>query len=52
MKFETFIKTLRKDVGNFEKYWKENQEKEPQYFPDNMGEGDWWEQFIMWNYKN
>ena len=30
-------------------YWKENQKKNPEAFPDKMPEGEWDEQYRIWS---
>lgn len=41
-----FIRVMHEDVNNFQKYWEEGRLKDPEYFPDSMEEGDWYDQFV------
>lgn len=45
---DEFMKALRADVDNFEKYWRAKHKKTPDQwpleFPDDDS-GSWWEQF-------
>ena len=42
-----FTDLLRKDVDQFESWYKTEQAKVPEHWPEQMGEGDWFEQFLL-----
>ncbi len=43
-----FMAELYKTVQNFETYWNRNQRgEEPENWPNELPEEDWWEQFLM-----
>jgi hypothetical protein len=46
MTLEEFISELKNDIDSFETRWKEGQKKEPSLWPNELGEGDWLDQFI------
>jgi hypothetical protein len=43
---DAFVAILRKDVNRFSKYWEKGVKKQPEQFPEEMIEGDWFDQFI------
>lgn len=47
MKLEEFIKTMTKDLADFQKYWEDESKNSPDLFSPEMGEGDWFDQFIF-----
>lgn len=47
MTFPDFIEKSKKDILAFEAYWKAMQKKKPAHFPDEAMEGDWLEQFLI-----
>lgn len=48
MLFSEFVKEMQKDLDGFEKRWKSMQAKKPEHYPNELGEGDWLEQFIIY----
>lgn len=44
---EVAVASFREDLTAFEKYWRENHAETPEHWPMEMGEPDWFEQFIM-----
>jgi hypothetical protein len=40
-----FIKTSKKELTAFIKFWEDGRKKSIENFPEKMGEGDWFEQF-------
>lgn len=50
MKFEEFIHVAQKDIQVFKEWYASQQGGEDgEYFPFEMNEGDWWDQFLLWN---
>ena len=47
MNLQEFKKTIEDDLSSFEQFWKDEGEKEPKNFPEELKEGDWFEQFLM-----
>lgn len=45
-KLEDFIIEMHSDVERFKKMWEEGVLNEPQNYPIEMNNGDWYEQFI------
>lgn len=45
MTLEEFIEVVRKEVEAFKTDWLEHQQIEPEGFPTEMDEEDWWEQY-------
>lgn len=45
MKLEEFYASLCKEADKFLQNYKFNQEKDKENWPDDMLEGEWWEQF-------
>lgn len=43
-----FVVSLRRDIGDFVKYWDHNAAKRPEEFPYAMQPGEWDEQFAAW----
>lgn len=46
MTLDEFKAELEKDSQEFFNQWKANQAKDPQFWPNSMSEGDWFEQFL------
>ena len=49
MKLDDFIKVTHKEIDEFKLFWENGNIETPKYFPVQMAEGDWVEQFITWN---
>lgn len=47
MTLDQYVQQLKKDVEEFEAMWRKNHATRPQEWPLSMGEGDWYEQFLM-----
>lgn len=41
------LAAFREDVVAFEAYWRSNHAETPEHWPMELGEADWFEQFIM-----
>lgn len=48
MTVEEFTESLARDVYRFKSFWLENQQQEPESFPKEMNEGDWYDQFLIY----
>ena len=48
MKIQEFQSSLENDVERFFTYYKGMNVKFPKEWPLTMKEGDWYEQFLMW----
>lgn len=46
MTLEEFKQTILKDLEGFEKEWEEGRQANPDHYPLELGEGDWFEQFL------
>lgn len=46
MSLDSFIRLVHVDAEKFKEHWLKNQKKNPANWPKNLGEGDWWEQFV------
>lgn len=42
------VEGLNKDVAEFKAFWRRMMEVEPESFPGELPEGEWWEQFMLW----
>lgn len=42
---EAFIEKTRRDLAVFEAWWKSMRKEDPENFPNDATEGDWLEQF-------
>ncbi len=42
-----FKNTINKDIEDFTKMWEEGKRENPQHFPNEMNEGDWLDQFLI-----
>lgn len=49
MTLTQFRAALENDLEQFFAYYKDMHMKSPQDWPKAMKEGDWYEQFLMWN---
>ncbi|UUV42994.1 hypothetical protein RCAQUAPHINA_24 [Rhodobacter phage RcAquaphina] len=47
MHLEEYIASMKARLDRFEKHWKEKSVVEPDFYPMEMGEGDWDDQFIF-----
>lgn len=49
MTLDDFVNELREKVEDFRREWKEKQvnHESVEYWPDELPEGDWYEQFVM-----
>lgn len=52
MKLEEFHANLCKEVDEFLQSYKSNQEKDKENWPDDLPDGDWWEQFFAFLSRN
>ncbi len=48
MTLDEFVKCLRASVDEFDANWRERNAKDGSDYPMQMGEGDWWEQFMAY----
>lgn len=48
MSFEEFVQQCREEIEGFHAYWLREQKANPKAFPTEMGEGDWFEQFMAY----
>lgn len=46
MKFDEFLQELYNDVERFRKEYQRGMREEPEWYPDEMEEGDWVDQFL------
>jgi len=46
MDLKKFTEICKDDVNQFEKEWILNKKKNPEYFPDELSEGEWFDQFL------
>lgn len=47
MTLEEFIAEMKKDIDKFEVNWRKQNVAKPEHWPMEMNEGDWYEQFLM-----
>ena len=47
MTLREYVWQTKMDLDEFENWWNQNHDKEPNDFPLELGEGDWDEQFNM-----
>ena len=52
MTLEQFIGECRDDVDRFKAMWDANQTKQPEAFPGQMNEGDWFDQYLIFLQSN
>ena len=52
MDLREFVRIMHSDIDAFENYWIENNDKRSAHFPMQMGEGDWYEQFLAFEETN
>lgn len=48
MTLEEFAELLRESVDAFEKYYRVEAENNPEFWPQDMEAGDWFDQFMLW----
>lgn len=48
MTLDEFKKTILKDIDGFAAQWEDGRSKDPEAWPVSMGEGDWLDQFLIW----
>lgn len=46
MTLDEFLQESRKQLDQFERTWKEGQVNDPDSFPSDLPEADWYEQFL------
>ena len=46
MNLKQFKHEMLDDFDRFEKFWLENQKTNKEHFPEEMGDGDWFDQFM------
>lgn len=49
MTFKEFMNELRGATNDFEKMWEKRMQAHPDQYPNEMLDGDWWEQFITFS---
>lgn len=48
MKLDAFVYESREEIIAFERFWLDMHRQSPDAFPLEMGEGEWFEQFMSW----
>lgn len=50
---QEFMGKLYKSIQDFESHWNQQQRENPEDWPNEMEEAEWWEQAIIWleNYE-
>ena len=44
---DVFVASMRHHLAHFEDNWKTMREKKPEDWPEKMGQGDWYDQFLI-----
>ncbi len=52
MTLQEFKQSILKDIERFENEWTAGQEDQPAHYPDEMEEGEWFEQFLAHQTNN
>jgi hypothetical protein len=52
MTLDEFIKSMKQDLDAFRANWKEQQSEVPEHFPNDLDEGDWYDQFLTFESLN
>lgn len=52
MKIGAFMTKLMQNIYDFEAYWINEGNKDPDKFPLSMSENEWWKVFDKWSFED